>query len=224
MLRIIIPLLIVSFFSNSFGQETASIERQQQIIEMRVDKNFDSKYKRQLRLLKRTYPMALKAKSLIDEYEKDLAEMDKKRHKKKYGKEAHADLKDEFIFNIRDLYNTEGELLMKLVYRETGMTVNEIIKKYRGGFQNTFYTGIAKLWGQNLNSTYDPFGDDWITEVVIQDIESGRISFNKEMDKMDKAAYKESMSEYRQDGKRIKKEYKKRKKEKRKAKKSKKKK
>jgi len=198
MLRIIILLVMANFSSLIYGQETASIEKQQQIIEMRVDKNFNAKYKNQLRLLKRTYPMALKAKSLIDDYEADLAELNKKRQKKKYGKEAHTELKDEFVFNIRDLYTTEGDLLMKLVYRETGLTVNEIIKKYRGGFQNTFYSGIAKLWGQNLNSKYDPAGDDWITEVVIQDIESGRISFNKEMKKMDKADYKESMADYRQ--------------------------
>ncbi len=222
MLRIIIPLIIASFSSILYGQEIASIEKQQQIIEMRVDKNFNSKYKRQLRLLKRTYPMALKAKELIDEYESDLAEISKKRKKKKYGKEAHADLKDEFIFNIKDLYDSEGDLLMKLVYRETGMTVNEIIKKYRGGFQNTFYTGIAKLWGQNLNSTYDPNGDDWITEVVIQDIESGRISFDKQMKKMNKEAYKESMVEYRENVKRSKKKVKKIKKAKREAKKNKK--
>ncbi|MDP5099060.1 MAG: DUF4294 domain-containing protein [Crocinitomicaceae bacterium] len=201
MLRIIILIVIANFSRLIYGQETASIEKQQQIIEMRVDKNFNRKYQNQLRLLKRTYPMALKAKSLIDDYEADLAELNKKRQKKKYGKEAHSELKDEFVFNIRDLYSSEGDLLMKLVYRETGMTVNQIIKKYRGGLQNSFYTGIAKLWGQNLNSTYDPTGDDWITEIVIQDIESGRISFNKEMKKMKKADYKESMAEYRQDKK-----------------------
>lgn len=201
MLRIILLIFIANFSRLIYGQETASIEKQQQIIEMRVDKNFNRKYQNQLRLLKRTYPMALKAKSLIDDYEADLAELNKKRQKKKYGKEAHSELKDEFVFNIRDLYSSEGDLLMKLVYRETGMTVNQIIKKYRGGLQNSFYTGIAKLWGQNLNSTYDPTGDDWITEIVIQDIESGRISFNKEMKKMEKADYKESMAEYRQDKK-----------------------
>ncbi len=201
MLRIILLIVIANFSRLIYGQETASSEKQQQIIEMRVDKNFNRKYQNQLRLLKRTYPMALKAKSLIDDYEADLAELNKKRQKKKYGKEAHSELKDEFVFNIRDLYSSEGDLLMKLVYRETGMTVNQIIKKYRGGLQNSFYTGIAKLWGQNLNSTYDPTGDDWITEIVIQDIESGRISFNKEMKKMKKADYKESMAEYRQDKK-----------------------
>lgn len=220
MLRIIIALVLMSFLNLVYGQEIASIEKQQQIVEMRVDKNFNSKYKRQLRLLKRTYPMALKAKSLIDQYEADLAELNKKRQKKKYGKDAHADLKDEFLFNIRDLYNTEGDLLMKLIHRETGLTVNEIIKKYRGGMQNTLYTGMAKLWGQNLNATYDATGDDWITEVVIQDIESGRISFDKEMKKMDKSDYKESMTDYRQSKKETRAKVKEIKKSKKKSKKS----
>ena len=220
MLRIIIPLFTASFSFLVFGQETASVVKQQEIIEMRVDKNFNAKYNRQLRLLKRTYPMALKAKELIDEYEVDLSEIEKKRQKKKYGREAHSDLKDEFVFNIRDLYSSEGDLLMKLVYRETGMTVNEIIKKYRGGIQNSLYSGLAMLWGQNLNDTYDANGDDWITELVIQDIESGRISFDKEMKKLNKEGYKENMAEYRQDKKDIREVYKKRKKEKKQSKKS----
>jgi hypothetical protein len=218
MLRIIIPLFTASFSFLVSGQETASLEKQQEIVEMRVDKNFNAKYNRQLRLLKRTYPMALKAKALIDEYEADLSEIEKNRQKKKYGREAHSDLKDEFVFNIRDLYSSEGDLLMKLVYRETGMTVNEIIKKYRGGVQNSLYSGLAMLWGQNLNDTYDANGDDWITELVIQDIESGRISFDKEMKKLNKEGYKESMADYRQSKKDIREVYKKRKKEKKQSK------
>ena len=223
MLRIIILLVILSFSNVIFCQETASIVKEQDIAVMHVDKNFNAKYQRQLVLLKRTYPMALKAKSLIDEYEADLAKISKKRKQKKYGKNAHADLKDEFLFNIKDLYTSEGDLLMKLVYRETGMTVNEIIKKYRGGVQNTIYTGMAKLWGQDLNATYDPNGEDWITEVVINDIETGKISFDKEMKKLDKAGYKESMIEYRQDVKETKARMKTYKKEKKKVEKEKKK-
>ena len=94
MLRIIILLVILSFSNVIFCQETASIVKEQDIAVMHVDKNFNAKYQRQLVLLKRTYPMALKAKSLIDEYEADLAKISKKRKQKKYGKNAHADLKD----------------------------------------------------------------------------------------------------------------------------------
>ncbi len=197
MYRIIIVLFSVILLTPAFTQVTASIEKEQQIKEMRVDINFNKKYKRQLNLLKRTYPMALKAKELIDEYEADLADISKRRKKKKYSKDAHQQLKDEFVYNIRDLYTSEGDLLMKLVHRETGMTVNEIIKNYRGSLQTGMYTGLAKIWGNDLNATYDPLGDDWITEIVIQDIESGRIQFDKKMKKLDKESYKESMDDYK---------------------------
>lgn len=146
--------------------------------------------------------MALKAKQLIDNYERDLDDLKKNRKKKKYSKEAHQELKDEFSYNIRDLYQSEGDLLMKLIHRETGMTVHEIIKKYRGGMQSSLYNSMGKLWGHNLKDTYDANGDDWITEVVIQDILSGRISFDLKMDKLDKAAFKEGMKEYRDGRKR----------------------
>ena len=217
MVRFIICAFIVNLSWVSLCQEDLAIVKEQQIAEMRVDKNFNRKYKRQLELLRRTYPMALKAKELIDEYERDLQDYDKKRKKKKYGKEAHQKLKDEFTYNIRDLYETEGDLLMKLVYRETGLTVNEIIKKYRGGFQTSLYSGMAKIWGHDLNDTYNPKGDDWITEVVIQDIIAGNISFDTSMRRMDKASFKEGMKEYRDGRKKSKKDMKKRKKDNRKS-------
>ena len=193
----------------SLSQDDLAIAKEQDIPEMRVDRNFKWKYKRQLELLRRTYPMALKAKELIDDYENDLDGIERKRKKKRYSKKAHKILKEEFTFNIKDLYQSEGELLMKLVYRETGMTVNEVIKNYRGGFQTAMYGGIAKMFGQDLDATYSARGDDWITEAVINDIDSGTVKFDKSMRKMDKAAYKESMKDYRANRKKSRKKYKK---------------
>ncbi len=201
MLRIFICLISLNLMPFAFSQDELSAVKQQDVPEMRVDKDFSRKYQRKLNLLIRTYPMALKAKELIDEYESDLTDIEKKRKRKKYGRKAHAELKEEFTFNIRDLYVSEGGMLMKLVHRETGLTVGEIIEKYRGNTSSGIYTGIAKIWGHDLDSKYEPDNDnsdDWITEIVIQDIISGRIEFDTEMRKMDKAEYKESMKEYRE--------------------------
>lgn len=197
MLRLFILGLLVNLSSFSFSQEELAIVKELDIQVMHVDKNFNRKYKTQLSHLRAVYPLALKAKTLIDNYERDLEDLKKNRKKKKYSKEAHQELKDEFTYNIRDLYQSEGDLLMKLIHRETGMTVHEIIKKYRGGMQSSLYNSMGKLWGHNLKDTYDASGDDWITEVVIQDILSGRISFDLKMNKLEKAAFKESMKEYR---------------------------
>jgi len=197
MLKVFISAFLVSLSGFSLSQEDLAISKEQDIPEMRVDRNYKWKYKRQLDLLRRTYPMALKAKELIEDYEADLADIEKKRKKKKYSKKAHQKLKDEFTFNIRDLYQSEGDLLMKLVYRETGMTVNEIVKSYRGSFQTAMYSGMAKIFGQDLDATYDATGDDWITESVIQDIISGKVKFNTKMRKMEKADFKTSKKSYR---------------------------
>ncbi|MBL1280387.1 MAG: DUF4294 domain-containing protein [Fluviicola sp.] len=209
MLKVFISAFLVSLSGFSLSQEDLAISKEQDIPEMRVDRNYKWKYKRQLDLLRRTYPMALKAKELIEDYEADLADIEKKRKKKKYSKKAHQKLKDEFTFNIRDLYQSEGDLLMKLVYRETGMTVNEIVKSYRGSFQTAMYSGMAKIFGQDLDATYDATGDDWITESVIQDIISGKVKFNTKMRKMEKADFKTSKKSYRKAKKANRKKYKK---------------
>ncbi|MDX2362837.1 MAG: DUF4294 domain-containing protein [Crocinitomicaceae bacterium] len=197
-LRIFILALAMNFAPISFGQDDAAVILERDVPEMRVDGNFAWKYNHYLRLLRRTYPMALKAKELIDAYEADLADIEKKRQQKKYGRDAHAELKEEFLFNIRDLYVSEGELLMKLIHRETGMTVNDIVERYRGGFQQTMYSGIAKLWGNDLDATFDAEGEDWVTELIIYDIQTGQIDFDLEMRKMTKDEFKESKDAYRE--------------------------
>tara|TARA_R110002072_G_scaffold192412_2_gene349399 strand:+ start:871 stop:1515 length:645 start_codon:yes stop_codon:yes gene_type:complete len=212
MVKIIISVFIVSFSMVSLSQDNLMATKDQEIPEMRVDRNYKQKYRRQLHLLRRTYPMALKAKELIDQYEADLVDIQKKRKKKKYSKKAHQKLKDQFTFNIKDLYQSEGNLLMKLIHRETGMTVNNVVKNYRGAFQTAMYTGMAKVFGQNLNATYDATGDDWITEAVINDIETGKIKFDKSMRLMKKADFKARKKDYNKAKKASRKKYKKKKK------------
>lgn len=196
-------ILLTSLYVNS--QEDDSLKTQQ-LLEVRIDENFNANYAKRLRQLRRTYPMALEAKRMVDQFEKELAEIEKNRKKKKYGKQAHKELKSEFTFNIKDLYVDEGDLLMKLIHRETGMTVSEIVKKYRGKTQNSLYIAMAKVWGHNIKDTYDATGEDWLTELIIVDIDAGHIPFDKNMDKMNKGAYKASMKVYRANRKKFKKQ------------------
>lgn len=199
-------LFLILFPITSFSQlneqaeqvEDDSIKLHLYIREMNTSKDFLWKYNRELEKVRRVYPMALKAKTLIDSYEKDLIEIEKHRKQKKYSKEAHQDLKDQFTYSIRDLYISEGVLLMQLVERETNLTVAEIIKKYRGGFQATIYDKMGDLFEQDLNAKYDPKGVNWITEIVIQDILNGDVEFNPEMDELTKAEFKQTQAEYRQ--------------------------
>jgi len=173
------------------------VELYQEIREMQVEKNFGSKYRIALNQLRRVYPLALQAKAYLLDFESDLANIDKKRKRRKYGKEAHKTLKDQFLYDIRDLYISEGILLMKLIHRETGTTVSEIVSKYRGNLHANIYEGMGKIWDQDLNIQYDPYGEDWITEVVIHDIIAKRIDFDWDIKPLNNAEFKVSQKEYK---------------------------
>lgn len=167
--------------------------------EMKVDRYFNLHYRQALNRVKRVYPLALEAKKQILEIEEELADIEKKRKQKKYTKSAHKELKDQFMWDIKDLYISEGIMLMKLIHRETGMSVGEIIEKYKGKMTANVYNAMGKLYDQDLYAQYDPTGEDWITEIVIQDILSGRVKMDLAMEPLDKVGYKTNMKEYRQD-------------------------
>lgn len=139
-----------------------------------TDPDFQNKYRRMVYKMRRMYPLAQHAKELFAQYEKDIAELEKKRQIKKYGKTAHDKLMSDFEFIIRDMYVSDGQLLTKLIHRETGMTIFDIVKKYRGGVQATWYQGIGKFFDQNIKTVYDPEKEDWLIEYIAKEIEAGK--------------------------------------------------
>ena len=81
------------------------------------------------------------------------------------------------------------------------MTVADIIEVFEGKSKRKWYNALARMGGQNLEANYDPKGEDYITELIIQEIEAGTISFSLEMKDVDKKVYKEGMKAYRSDRK-----------------------
>lgn len=143
-----------------------------------VDPNFKRNYDYMLRKIKRVYPYAQYAKTLLEAYEKDVRELDKKRQIKKYGKTAHEKLMDDFEYVIRDMYVSDGKVLMKLVYRETGHSVYDIIAKYRGKLKANWYSTVGKMFEQDLKITYHADKEDWLIERIVKEIEAGKHKVN----------------------------------------------
>ncbi len=195
MYRIVAFVFLLCSFE-SIAQDSTAFE--QEVDEVQVMRNFKSKYQRRLDLMRRVYPLALDAKVIVEQHKEELEGVSKKRKKKKLGKKTHKSLKDEFGYNIRDLYISEGELLIRLIHRETGMTVAEIIETFEGKTRSNWYNGLAKLGGQNLEAEYDPEGEDYLTELIIEEIDAGTISFSFETKYVDKEVFKEGMKDYRE--------------------------
>ncbi|MCO5261012.1 MAG: DUF4294 domain-containing protein [Crocinitomicaceae bacterium] len=185
------------YFFNSYSQVADSTVYYKQLDEVVVSKFFQTNYNRELARVRKIYPMALKAKAIMNEFEQEIEKMDKKREQKKYSRKMVKFLKEEFTYSIRDLYTSEGRLLMQLVHRETGKTVNQIIAEYTGDFQAFIYRNLAKMFDQDLNMKYNPERENYYTEIVINDILMGTVEFDAHMDRMTKEEFKVSQKEYK---------------------------
>lgn len=164
------------------------------------------KYNRFKRIIVKVYPYALHAADVIDEIDQNAESINRRRKKNKFYRQSYHDLKEEFKYFILDLYTSEGQMLMKLIHRETGMTVYDISNKYRGRQKAEMFNLMAKIWDQDLHVKFEPdSGDDKIAETVIQDIQSGLIEFNDEIVTIDKLAYKEKKADAKKARKKAKK-------------------
>ncbi len=163
-----------------------------------VDPDFQNKYNATLRRMRRVYPLAIEAARLVHELDAELALAESKRQKRKITKTYSKELKESYLYAIKDLYIEEGVLLMKLIHRETGKTTAEIIATYRGKIRSEFYDQLGRIWSQDLDATYDS-KKEWITEMIIHQIYNNEIAFDFTLKKPTKEEYKKSMKIYRAD-------------------------
>jgi len=148
------------------------------------------KYNMMKKIIVKVYPWALHAADQLDQITNNAAAIEKRRKQNHYFKDAYKDLKDEFKYSFYELTTQEGIILMKLVHRETGLTVYEIAEKYRGKKNAEIFDILGKLFDQDIHIKYDPTGVDKIAEHVIRDIQSGLVPFNDEVVTFDKTEYK----------------------------------
>lgn len=160
--------------------------------------NFEWRYQRALHQVRKVYPIALASARIIDSLNMILEDTHRKGKRNRIERRTNKKLKQEFRFIIKDLYQSEGRVLTKLVYRETGLTVRQILNKYRGNFTGFMYSTMAGFFNQNLDAVYQPDDNtnDFIIECVIQDIKHGKVAFDPHVDRMSKSEYKTSMNEY----------------------------
>lgn len=124
--------------------------------------------------VKKVYPYAILASAKLREYNRILEKMPTEASRKAYMKTVEKELKAEFEEPLKDLSMTQGKILLKLIDRETGNTSYELVKDLRGGFQAFMWQSVARLFGSNMKSEYDPKGEDIMIERAIKLIEAGQ--------------------------------------------------
>lgn len=124
---------------------------------------------RRIRDVKKTLPYAkYVAATIIETYEymETLPAKEQEPHLKRVERELKQDMEPK----MRDLTLRQGQLLIKLIHRQCGMTGYELVKSFLGGFRAWTWQVFSRVLGANLKAPYDPAGnpDDAVTERIIQ--------------------------------------------------------
>jgi hypothetical protein len=137
--------------------------------------NLKRKYRKMIINIKKVYPYARIAGVRLMELDDHLAAIESEKERKAYIDQAEQEIMNEFEKEVRKLTVTQGIILVKLIDRETGRTSYQVIRELKGGITAFFWQGIARVFGNNLKTGYDPDNQDRVIEDIILGIEAGFI-------------------------------------------------
>lgn len=144
--------------------------------EIKPENRFQAwRYERTVYNVKRVYPYAVIVREKLNKVNEDLKNIPDEKDRREYIRNFEKDVFRDYEGDMRGMTITQGRILIKLIDRETENTSYDLIRQYRGGISAAFWQGIARIFGSNLKSQYDPLGDDLLIERIVYEIEKGRL-------------------------------------------------
>lgn len=125
-----------------------------------------AKYKRLRYNVLKVLPYAKFAKQRYAQLERDLAVNSNKRKQKQLVKGCENEIKDLFNRDIKNMTVTQGEILIKLIDRETGNSSFDLLKETKGGMSAFVFQSVAKVFGHDLKKKYDPEQERDIESII----------------------------------------------------------
>lgn len=116
----------------------------------------------------KVYPYAKMASERLTKLNSRLLKIKSNRKKKKYTKLLEKFIQDELTEELKKLTKTEGQILVKLIHRETGITAYDLVKELRNGFRAFSYSIIAKFFDISLKKEFNPKNNK--EDLFIEDI------------------------------------------------------
>tara|TARA_B100001057_G_scaffold111290_1_gene109407 strand:+ start:1661 stop:2242 length:582 start_codon:yes stop_codon:yes gene_type:complete len=191
MLRFLLINIFFGFYFTTFSQDkilvspyiTVDGEKiltskipQFDVIDFRSNEERKSFFKLKRRVLK-VYPFAIETKQKVDSLNYELNKIGKKRKKRKYIKAVTKLVKKQYTIALKNLTMKEGRILIKLIYRETGISTYDLLKEYRGWWNTTMWQTFARMYDLNLKTSFDPINvreDMFIDKIIEQAKREGR--------------------------------------------------
>lgn len=132
-------------------------------------------YWRTVRDVKKTLPFAKLIAADMVVADAELAKLNTKKERKRWWRQYERYLFRKYENEFRNMTASQGQMLMKLMDRESDKTSYELIRHYRGKVSADFWQFVAKLFRNDLKEGYDGNDKDQIIERVINLVEAGQL-------------------------------------------------
>ena len=118
----------------------------------------------------KVYPYAKLASVRLETLYERVNDIKRKRTRKKYIRRTQKYIEGKFTDELKKLTQTEGQILIKLINRQTSFTVYEVIKDLKNGFNAFIFNTTAKVFNMSLKETYLPteVSEDYFIEDILQ--------------------------------------------------------
>lgn len=118
----------------------------------------------------KVYPYAKLAAERLVELNDSLVHIKKRRHQKRYTRKVQKYIEGEFSEELKKLTRTEGQILVKLIHRQTGDTAFDLVKDLRSGWRAFWYNTTASLFDITLKEEFKPIEvhEDYLIEDILQ--------------------------------------------------------
>jgi len=159
----------------------SSLELDEVIVSAKTKNRADEDRKKFLILQRRVlkvYPFAKSGADNLVMLQNNMNKLKTEKEKKKYFKIVENYLEKEFEAQLKKLSRKEGQILIKLIYRQTGNSAYELIKNLKSGWKAFWSNNTAKLFDLDLKAEYDPFEvtEDFLIEsILIRAFSEGRL-------------------------------------------------
>ncbi len=123
----------------------------------------------------KVYPYAVKVAEIMAQVQAELDSLPDHSSRKDYLKNTEKSLFGSYESDIRRMSRSQGKVLVKLVYRETGESTYELIKDNKSGASAFFWQSLGLIFGVNLKTAFEPDqeSEDAMIDYIVQDLERG---------------------------------------------------
>ncbi len=136
----------------------------------------------------KVYPYSVMASRRLKSLNNRLLVIKTKRERRRYTRMVQKFLEYELTPELSKLTKSEGQILIKLIYRQTGITTYNLVKNLRNGVKAFLYNTTARFFDLNLKTEFNPeiiLEDYYIEDIIQRSVRDNLIEYNEPKNKYD---------------------------------------